>query len=394
MAAESDSALLGCFRALKINSLTIERFRGFVFGVVLLVIEGLCSEALFKFVEACLERAITTLFFFFVVGKYQKGIYCGVGLLRLELRFGSLFDLGGRRPYWTLEALFNFVEECLGIAVDKLFFFFVVGKYVIEVVCGIGFLHLELRFGHLFIVRGHNSYWSLGTLFNFVEECLGVAFDKLFFFFVVVKYLVEVICGVESLHLELRVGRLIDLRGRRPYWTSSLESLALPIPSPCFVSLTQGILYLFLCFKGLGYTPHPNRCGIDTPSCLSFSLLILVLATLEGLASRCVHLQVRPALKGLGLSFLLLIFVLLLILVLATLGINLIVCFSFLLFDTHLIVTSPHTFLACPYLIDCYPILCIGSLLFAIAPTRYLCIPNPTFVCPLLAGFYFEILAW
>ena len=158
MAAESDSALLGCFRALKIKSLTIERFRGFVFGVVLVVVEGLCSEALFKFVEACLERAFTALYFFFVVGKYQKGIFCGVGLLQLELRFGSLFDLCGRRPYWTLEALFNFVEECLGIAVDKLFFFFVVGKYVIEVVCGIGFLHLELRFGRLFDLRGRRPY--------------------------------------------------------------------------------------------------------------------------------------------------------------------------------------------------------------------------------------------
>ena len=41
-------------------------------------------------------------------------------------------------------------------------------------------------------------------------------------------------------------------------------------PSPCFVSLTQGTLFLFLCFLGLGNTPHPNRFGIYTPSSLAF----------------------------------------------------------------------------------------------------------------------------
>ena len=159
------------------------------------------------------------------------------------------------------------------------------------------------------------------------------------------------------------------------------------LPTPCFVSLNQD-------------TPPPDSFGIDTPSCLSFSFLILVLATLERLASLCVHLEVPPALKVLGFSVLLLIFVWLLILVLllilvwATLGINLIVGFAFLLFDTRLIVSSIHSLLACTHLIDCYPILCFGSLLIAITPTRYLCVPNSTFTSPLLAGFSFGILAW
>ena len=43
-----------------------------------------------------------------------------------------------------------------------------------------------------------------------------------------------------------------------------------PNPSPCFVSLNQGNLLLFLCFLGLGNTPHPNRFGIDTPSSFAF----------------------------------------------------------------------------------------------------------------------------
>ena len=99
MAAKSDSALFGCYCALKIKSVTIERFRGFVFGVVLVAIAGLWLDAFFKFMEACLEGSVATLFFFFVLGKYQRGSFCGVGFLQLELRFGILFDLRGRRPY-------------------------------------------------------------------------------------------------------------------------------------------------------------------------------------------------------------------------------------------------------------------------------------------------------
>ena len=41
-------------------------------------------------------------------------------------------------------------------------------------------------------------------------------------------------------------------------------------PSYCFVSLTQGTLFLFLCFLSLGNTPHPTRFGIYTPSSLAF----------------------------------------------------------------------------------------------------------------------------
>ena len=37
-------------------------------------------------------------------------------------------------------------------------------------------------------------------------------------------------------------------------------------PSPCFVSLTRGTLFLFLCFLGLGNTPRPNRFGKYPPS--------------------------------------------------------------------------------------------------------------------------------
>ena len=50
----------------------------------------------------------------------------------------------------------------------------------------------------------------------------------------------------------------------------SARWIHLPHPSPCFVSLTQGTLFLFVCFLGLGNTPHPNRFGIYAPSSLAF----------------------------------------------------------------------------------------------------------------------------
>ena len=99
------------------------------------------------------------------------------------------------------------------------------------------------------------------------ELCPEVAIDTLLGLNCLIGLLACVIslfCGVHQL-----VGDFLFYKV-----TGEVVELArwihLSTPSHCFVSLTQGTLFSFLCFIGLGNTPHPDWSGIYAPSSHTF----------------------------------------------------------------------------------------------------------------------------